>query len=275
MKKYLLVLTGLFFAFGQVLCAADEARPLILTDFRGGGERFCIIVPAYNEESRIGPVLREYLNYFGDRVDLLVVLNGCTDNTRQVVEVVQGLYGQNKLRYMLLEQAGKGYAVAQGFLQALRHGYDYIGFVDADGATRPREFDVLINNLSHPLIDGVIASRYMPESESTERPFIKEWGRRLCFLPIIRCLFDLDYHDTQCGAKMFTRRAIEAVAPQMRASGWNFDVELLFLARREGFNVIEVPTVWQDQEGSHLDTCGSGVPMLCSLCSVRARFCCH
>lgn len=262
-KVFLLLLAG-----ASLLKAADEATPLLSEHTT---DRVSIIFPAYNEEFRIGPTLERYADFYGARADLLVVLNGCTDNTRNVVEQACAKYPS--IHVMQLEKAGKGYAVAQGFLHALEQfDTDFIRFVDADGATQPEAFDELVvRSMQRDVdqVDGVIASRYMPGAQSTERPFIKEWGRRLCLLPLVNCLFDLSYQDVQCGAKIFKRHLIERVAPLMKAEGWNFDIELLYLAQREGFSVVELPTVWEDQDGSHLDSCSSGIPMLCSLCCMR------
>lgn len=231
-------------------------------------KNLCIIIPAYNEAERIAFTLDQYATYFGDRADLLVVLNGCTDNTRDVVTASRA-YRTGKLSYLEFDFAGKGYAVKQGFLKALAGSYKKIGFVDADCATMPDAFNVLVDRLNSDTIDGVIASRYIEHAQSSERPITKEWGRRACFIPLVSCMYGLDYKDTQCGAKVFSRKLLEQVAPEMHQSGWSFDVELLYLARHYGFTVIEVPTVWQDREGSHLDSCTGGIPMIFSLCCLQ------
>lgn len=253
MKK--LLFSALLFFAAQLLHAASE-------------QNMCIIIPAYNEAERIGFTIDQYAEYFNKRADILVVMNGCTDNTQEVVRASEA-FKTGILNCLELEQAGKGYAVTQGFLKALEGPYDMIGFVDADCATMPAAFDHLIQKLNQDKTDGIIASRYMQDAQSSQRPITKEWGRKLCFLPLVSCLYGLDYQDTQCGAKLFTRKVIERIAPQMRQPGWSFDIELLYLARQEGFSVIEVPTIWEDQPGSHLDTCSGGIPMILSLFCLR------
>ena len=258
--------------------AAMVAIPIFAADSCGtlpGAKtaQLCIIMPAYNEEQRIGSTLESYYAHFGNRAIIKVILNGCSDNTKSVVESSKG-YSEGAIQLIELEQAGKGHAVKHGFQEALSDNcaVGYIGFVDADGATAPKDFEALVSAMHLDPVDGVIASRYMDGAISTERPFIKKWGQRLCFLPLVRCLFGIDYHDTQCGAKIFKRNVIESIAHQMREPGWSFDVELLYLAAISGFNVVEVPTQWEDQAGSHLDSCGNGIPMLFSLCAVRANY---
>lgn len=124
-----------------------------------------IIIPAYNEEERISNTLRTYHQFFNELKDtgtlyfeLVVVLNGCVDNTLRVVKEIQS---QLDAIYVIdSAQPGKGLAIKIGFEDALTRSNDWIGFVDADMATSPEEFYTLIINTNQ--YDGTIASRYMP-----------------------------------------------------------------------------------------------------------------
>lgn len=248
---------------------ADEGVCPHQTDQRG----LCIVIPAYNEENRIGKTLADYHGYFVKqpyKTHILVVLNGCTDNTKEVVEQATG-YGE-LITYLNYKEGGKGFAIKNGFLDALKSDAEYIGFVDADGATKPDEYARLYNCLVDADAEGIIASRYRSESNITPaRPWIKEWGRRLCFNPIVGCLFGLRYADTQCGAKIFKKDLLKEITERMTEPGWAFDVELLWLARQEHAHIIEEPTTWQDQDGSHLDPCCSGCEMFGALCKLRCK----
>jgi len=237
--------------------------------------KLSIIIPAHNEEYRIRRTLVTYHQFFsgigsqdGIEFELPVVLNGCTDGTFMVVEKLA-----EQLENILIietDQAGKGLAVHTGFANALERANDLIGFVDADMATAPERFYDLVTAIKNH--DGAIASRYAPDAVVVPpRPAIKRWGSRIFYEPLVRLLFDLRYHDLQCGAKLFKRHVIENVTPHMTINAWAFDVELLYLCKKYGYDIVEVPTTWHDQAGSKLSTLGSGLPMLWELVKLRKR----
>lgn len=231
-----------------------------------------IIIPAYNEELRIRKTLVTYHEFFQSKqyaVELLVVLNGCIDNTRSVVEAVQKEC--SSIRMIGIKSAGKGLAIKTGFLDALSRDNDLIGYVDADMATTPFYFAQLIEHIDSA--DGIIASRYMLGAHVTpERPRIKRWGSKLIYEPLIRILFHISYYDYQCGAKLFKRHVIEKVASLLTVTQWAFDVELLYLCKKYGFTIKEVPTVWHDQSNSKLKIMRSGMRMLATLISLRLLY---
>src|SRR3990170_2579077 len=239
-------------------------------------KKISIIIPAYNEEQRIKKTLEAYSSFFdqlkqGQILDyeLLVVLNGCKDNTIGVVKEVSRTFG-NILIIDLL-QAGKGLAIIEGFTETLKRDSDFIGFVDADMATEPDAFYELIKHIDP--YDGIIASRYMRASRIyPPRPPIKEWGRRLIYNPMVCLLFGLYYADMQCGAKIFKRKVIELITPHLQELRWAFDVELLYLCKKFGFVIKELPTVWTDQELRKFKLVHSGLPMIQSLFKLRLRY---
>jgi len=236
-------------------------------------QKVSIIIPAHNEQGRIGRTLDRYASYFNNQnhctVELLVVLNGCADNTLSVVQEAQKKYAM--IRSIDLSQAGKGLAIKAGFLDALERENDLIGFVDADMATEAQHFDELIKKIGD--YDGVIASRYTKGAQVyPPRPFIKQWGRILFYNSFIKLLFGLWYADLQCGAKLFKRHVIEVIAPQLTITQWAFDVELLYLCKKNGFKIKEIPTVWHDQEDSKLRVMHSGLRMLGSVLKLRIAY---
>jgi glycosyltransferase involved in cell wall biosynthesis len=238
-----------------------------------GCMKVSIVVPAHNEENRIGAMLDRYGQYFTDLkknqlldFEVVVVLNACRDNTRMVVEKAQQNYPE--IRFLDLVPGGKGFAIAAGFSDALTRSNDLIGFVDADMATQPEYFYDLVKNIGN--YDGIIASRYMKDSVVTPiRPWIKTWGRKIIYNGLVKLLFGMFYVDLQCGAKLFKRHVIETVAPHLTVKQWAFDVELLYLCKKNGFTVKEIPTVWHDQADSKLDIMAGGLPMLSALFRVR------
>ncbi len=234
--------------------------------------KLSIVIPAYNEENRIGRTLEKYV-LFSQKMkkeknidtEFPVVLNGCTDNTLSIVRDVQKKYAE--IRIIDLKNAGKGFAVAAGFKDAVARDNDLIGFVDADMATKPEYFYELAQKINDA--DGIIASRYMKKSKIfPPRPGIKEWGRIIVYNPIIRLLFGMSYVDFQCGAKLFKRSVIEAIANKLTVRQWAFDVELLHLCKTNHFTIKEIPTVWYDQDDSKFNL-KAGMCMIGRLFALR------
>lgn len=235
--------------------------------------KIAIIIPAYNEENRIGKTIVTYQEFFKDKqpyyIDYIVVNNGSRDNTVGLIKELQKKF--DNLYLINCEQAGKGLAIAAGFKEAAAKPYDLIGFVDADMATSPAAYYNLILAING--YDGVIASRYMPGAVVVPpRPFIKRWGSKLFFESLVRLLFGIHYYDTQCGAKLFTHAVITKITPYLTVKQWAFDIELLYLCKRFGFRIKELPTQWHDQAGSKLRMFRSGMRMIASLFSMRWHY---
>jgi len=238
-------------------------------------KKVSIVIPAHNEERRIGRTLHHYYRYFEELAqeherdfELVVVLNGCTDNTLGVVQ--EFAQNKNKIHILNLQEAGKGLAIIAGFKDALTRKNDLIGFVDADMATSPNEYDELIRNIGN--YAGIIASRYMKGSTVVPaRPWWKRVGSKIFYESLIFLLFGMKYHDFQCGAKLFTHEVIKKITPQLSLGQWATDVEILYLCKRHGFKIKELPTVWHDQEGSKLNIKG-GLRMFSSLIKLRLQY---
>ena len=208
-----------------------------------------LLIPAYNEEHRIEPVLRDFGRYFQEhyrgKFQLVVVLNGCTDNTLGVVERVAAEYPPVRA-LEFREPIGKGGARIEGLKLAPLA--DVIGYVDADGATPPHAFHDLVKRIGEA--DCVIGSRWLPGAvlhvEQTSR---RQFASRV-FHRIIQYLFWMNIRDTQCGAKVMRREAVEKVHSFLRIADMAFDINLLFSLKRAGFRILEVPTEWTDKIGS-------------------------
>ena len=214
-------------------------------------QKICIIIPAYNEQDRIGKTLTAYATYFTSKPEqttFLVVANNCSDNTVKVSAQIQKQHANIEILNFI--QKGKGFAIKQGFLWALQRDFDLIGFVDADMATLPEHFYDLV--LACKGYDGATASRYAPGANVfPPRPLWKEICGKL-YNWVLRNRFGFSYRDTQCGAKIFTRDTIAKVAPYMEETAWSWELEFFYLCKLEGKIINEVPTTWSDQPGSHL-----------------------
>ena len=230
-----------------------------------------LLIPAYNEQNRIEPVLREYAEYFkrnyAGKFQIVVVLNGCRDDTIGVVRrVAQEYPGISALEFDA--PIGKGGALIEGLKLASLG--DLIGYVDADGATAPPAFHELVK--LHDKADCVIASRWMPgavlhQSQSGRRQFASR-----VFHLIVQGLFWMDIKDTQCGAKVIRRDAVEKIHSSLRIADMAFDINLLYALKRAGCTVLEVPTEWTDQVGSKVVLGKTSLTMLLSAIRLRVVY---
>jgi len=222
-----------------------------------------LLIPAYNEERRIEPVLRDYGRYFKENYQgefqLVVVLNGCRDNTIGVVRKVAAEFPSIRA-IEFADPIGKGGAPIEGLRLAPLA--DVIGYVDADGATPPRAFHDLVRQIDKA--DCVIGSRWMPESvlhvEQTSR---RQFASRV-FHFIVERFFRMRIRDTQCGAKAMRRQAVEKIHSSLRIADMAFDINLLYSLKREGYSILEVPTEWTDKLGSKVALGRTSLSMLLS-----------
>ncbi|MGB7748276.1 MAG: glycosyltransferase [Verrucomicrobiia bacterium] len=222
-----------------------------------------LLIPAYNEERRIEPVLRDYAQFFGThfsgKFQIVVVLNGCTDNTLGVVQRVAAEFPAIRA-LEFKEPIGKGGALIEGLKLALHA--DLIGYVDADGATPPHAFLDLVKKIGEA--DCVIGSRWLPgavihQSQTGNRQFASR-----VFHFIVQLLFWMNIRDTQCGAKVMKREVVEKVHPTLRIADMAFDINLLYSIKRAGFRIQEVPTEWTDKAGSKVALGRSSLTMFLS-----------
>jgi glycosyltransferase involved in cell wall biosynthesis len=229
-------------------------------------------MPAYNEEKRIKATLEGYGAYFNNLkklnlldYEILVVINNTKDRTE---EIVRDCIRKNKnIRYLNFKQGGKGFAIIEGFKDALKRDNTLIGFVDADMATPPEAFYDLFKNING--LDGLIASRYIPGAKVMPKQTLQRIIASRIFNFLIRILFLMPYADTQCGAKIFKRGSIEFVKDKIGLTQWAFDVELLYLLRKQGFKIKEYPTVWSDKEYSKINFAKAGPKMALSIIRLR------
>lgn len=205
---------------------------------------FSLVIPAYNEENRIRPLFDAIRAFDGE---LIVVCDG-TDRTAAVVEEIARARSDLSIRCLTFDhRLGKGGGVIAG-LSAARA--PRVGFFDADGSTTIGEMIRLFSFLAEN--DGAIGSRWVSGSTLTVRQGLLRRIESRSFNLLIRCLFGLSFHDTQCGAKVFRKEAIDRVLPAMRSRGFEFDVELLWRLRRQGRRIAEVPIEWQNMGDSRV-----------------------
>ena len=210
------------------------------------------IVPAKDEELRLGESLRRLIAFASRQAyasEIIVVDDGSVDRTAQIAhEAEQGLPERVSLRMVQHERnRGKGAAVRTG-VQASAG--DCVLYLDADLATPPEETPKLLRALEDGA-DVAAGSRSQPGGGDmrASQPAWRRVGGRLFALARRRLLLS-DIEDTQCGFKAFRRPAAQAIFSRQRLEGWAFDTELLYLARRLGYSVRQVPVEWQHVGGS-------------------------
>jgi dolichol-phosphate mannosyltransferase len=208
--------------------------------------RLDIVIPAHNEEARIGRMLAAYRDACADHdVRFLVAMDDCRDRTAQVVAAHRD--DDRRVECVAYPKLGKGGVIAESFRRA---DADLVAFVDADGATPPHELLRLAEAAEHA--DGAIASRRHPAAVLPARRPISRQVTSAGFSFAVRRLIGLPYADTQCGAKVLRREVVDAVLPHLQVHDLLFDVDLLAVAREHGFRIVEIPTIWIDQDGSRV-----------------------
>jgi glycosyltransferase involved in cell wall biosynthesis len=226
--------------------------------------RLDIVMPAHNEEQRIDRTLAAYRASCGRDVHLLVALDSCTDRTPEIV--ARHADADPRVRAIEYPKLGKGGVIAETFERSQA---DLIGFVDADCATPPRELLRLADVASR--VDGAIGSRRHPASLLPARRPLRREITSAGFAGTVRMLMGLPYRDTQCGAKVLRREVVRDVLPHLAARDLLFDVDLLAAANERGWRVVEVPTVWIDQEGSRVSAVADSGRMGSSLLRLWLR----
>ncbi len=239
--------------------AAEELR---------GGPVLSVVVPAYNEAERLPRYLPDVIEYCAALPgggEVLVVDDGSQDATASYVE---SLAASTPLVRLVRQprNMGKGAAVRRGVMEAKGQ---YILFADADGATPIAEASRLLQAAGEGS-DVVIGSRKVAaQSVRRERSLLREFIGS-AFYRITNLLAVPGIEDTQCGFKLFRRAAAERIFPNLRETGWAFDVEILFLAQKFGLTIEEIPVNWSAVEGSKVRP-KDAVHMLFALLRIRRR----
>lgn len=228
-----------------------------------------IIIPAYNEENRIGLTLSgtfDYLDAQNYDSEVIVVNDGSSDKTN---EKVREFESRAAGRLHLVENpgnCGKGYSVRNGVLQARG---EIILFYDADLATPTSEIIKVIGPIVEDRYDVVFGSRALDRSligthQSGLRETIGQAGNWIQYL-----FTGLKFKDTQCGFKAFRREAAQSIFPLQRIVGFGFDPEILYIARKQGWRLLETPVRWNHVEGSKLNPIGSPIKVLFEVMTIR------
>jgi dolichyl-phosphate beta-glucosyltransferase len=228
---------------------------------------YSIVIPAYNEGERLSATLEKVLGYVrsqGWNAEVVVVNDGSRDNTADLVRA----FAAKDSMLRLVENPGnrgKGYAVRNGMLNARG---EIVVFSDADLSSPIEEMPKLLASLAAGA-DIAIGSRWLRADLQTQRQSLHRQLFGRIFNGLNRMILGLKYKDTQCGFKAFTRRAAQTILPLQRIERWGFDPEILFLARKFGFRVKEIPVRWGHVGGTRINPVMDGARMFQEMVRIR------
>lgn len=228
-----------------------------------------IVIPGYNEQNRLPRTLLQTLEWcaeYGslDQFELLIVDDGSEDETLTLAQLFSRQVGN--IRSIACPHRGKGEAVRMGMLNAVGN---FVLFMDADGATPLAEIPKLLQTVKNGA-DIAIGSRVVQDPRETS--VVTSWKRKVTgrvFSGIVNLLVIPGIADTQCGFKMFRREVVRDIFSRQKIEGFAFDVEILFLARKLGFSVAEVPVNWVNQEGSKVRLVTDSVRMFLDIVRIH------
>jgi dolichyl-phosphate beta-glucosyltransferase len=228
---------------------------------------YSIVIPAFNEARRIPGTLQSVVDCVRQRgwsAEVIVVDDGSADATANIVRA----FAEHSPEVRLMQNPGnrgKGYSVRAGLLNALG---EVVMFTDADLSAPMEEAQGLFDAIANGA-DIAIGSRWLERNRQTIRqPLYRQlFGR--CFNAVTRMVMSLPFADTQCGFKAFTRGAAQTIFQLQTIERWGFDPEILFIALKRGYQIVEVPVSWAHDERTSISYLKDGVQMLQEIAIVR------
>lgn len=229
-----------------------------------------IVVPAYEEEERLGDSIRKILTYVGDSgisAELIIVDDGSRDRTAEVAEQVCAEFegaATKVLRYEV--NRGKGFAIKTGLLAASA---DIALFSDADLSTPIEEMHKLIGPIAAGEYEVTFGSRALDRSLIvTHQPWRREQGGKV-FNLVVRLMTGMPFWDTQCGFKAFNLEKFRPLLDVMKIDRFGFDVEFLYVAQLHGLRLREIPVRWNNDERSKVSVIRDSIRMFDEVRQIR------
>lgn len=227
-----------------------------------------IVIPAYNEEGRLPKTLDSVFSYLQARpyrAEIIVVDDGSSDRTSEIVSACRQKYPALRL-LSNIGNRGKGFSVRHGMLEARG---EIALFTDADLSTPIEEADKLLAALREQGYDGAIGSRALDRSLIEVHQSVIREQAGIFFNRLVRCIMGIEFSDTQCGFKAFRMERARVIFEQQRVERFGFDPEILFLAKRMGLRVAEVPVRWSHDAATKVNVAADGIRMFLELLLIR------
>lgn len=228
-----------------------------------------IVIAAYNEEKRIGESLRKISEFFrgGGEYEVIVVDDGSSDGTSRLVRGFDAMFPSLEIiRYEV--NRGKGYALRRGVLASKG---DAVLVTDADLSTPIEELDKLMPLVTGGKCEVAIGSRALACSEIIRKqPFWRQ-GMGKIFNKIVKLLVVDEFHDTQCGFKLFSGEAARKLFGQARIDRFAYDVEILALAKKNNCRILEIPIRWLNSPESKVNPLKDSLQMLKDIVRIWLR----
>ena len=223
-----------------------------------------VVIPAYNEEERLGKTLKRVLSYLEKKkydYEVIVVDDGSKDNTVGVAKSFAG----KKLRLLKnTKNMGKGASVRKGMLAAKKK---FALFSDSDLSTPIEELEDFMK--LRKKYDVIIGSRALKQSKiRTKQPFYRVLMGKI-FNLLVNIIVVWGVKDTQCGFKLFSRQASQKIFKKQTFNGFSFDVEVLFIAKKLGYKIKEMPIVWINSPDTTVSALKDSVMMFVDLLRIR------
>lgn len=226
---------------------------------------FSLVIPAYNEQNRLPGSLEQIFHFLelqSFSSEVLVIENGSTDNTFQIAQDYARQHPT--LRVVHNDLRGKGLAIQRGIKEARG---EYIFMCDADLSMPVEEISKFLPP-QLPGLDIAIASREAPGSVRYNEPYYRHLTGRV-FNTLIRWLVLPSLQDTQCGFKCIRAEVAREIVPYQTLTGWAFDVEMLYIARRRGYQIVEIPIDWYFNADSKISVLRDSWRMFLDLLLIR------
>jgi dolichyl-phosphate beta-glucosyltransferase len=217
-----------------------------------------IVLPCYNEEKRLEPTLSQSLNYIESNIrgpfEVVFVNDGSTDRTQDLLEAAKQRFGRLRIQIVsYTPNRGKGHAVRAGVLQARG---DKILVMDSDFSIELSEMSTFMDALDEVDVAVGTKKHQLTQTVIQQSPLRKFLGKG--FTVLTNLLLGLRFTDITCGLKGFRGRAGRDIFERQRINRWSYDSETLFLAKKLGYRIIEIPVRWHHEERSkvspYLDT---------------------
>ncbi len=230
-----------------------------------------IVIPAFNEEKRLGETLDRIAGYARENSidsEILVVDDGSLDETSEIARK-ESLRHSNIRLVRNEENMGKGFSIRRGILASKG---TLVLVTDADLSAPIEEFDTLFRVLREYDHDIVIGSRGI---DSSKIEIKQPWLRRVMgkvFNRVVRSITKLPFKDTQCGFKLMVRQKVKPIIEIMKVDRFSYDVELLFLAHKFGLRIAEVPVVWRDSRATRVKMISDSFNMVWDVAKIRMDY---